>query len=263
MDIKSLIEKIESKLASQSDEQLLAQKYDAEIGGLALDCVKNANIKDTLLGALQTGKDFVTQSPVGQSAAMGLGGAALGGLLGSQTSSKGEFETPEDFARRRRNSILTGAIAGTAMGAATPAAISSIGALKDSMAGGKTFREALTGLLVNPTTIVGSGGAYGGHLANKFMSGGEAAEAANIATALKGVTDPTEAAAMRADMKALRGLASKPMLEFKALAKYPVLQKILSKATARKFMLPAAGAGLGLGLFNMLTGDKFFKKPAF
>lgn len=245
MESKSLFQKVQEKLASQPDEALLMQKYDAEIGDLALNCVKNANAKDTLMALLK--------NPVAQTAASGLGGAALGGLIGSQTSSRGEFETDEDYEKRKRNSMITGALAGTAMGAATPSIIAGIGRIDDSLSHGNTWRQTLSKLLINPITVTGAAGGIGGHVLVKRNADKVVELMKNLKKAPAG------------------GILEKEILDQvekihpeRAISNNQYLKKILGQTLIkRKYMIPAAGVLAALGIGNVLTGDQFYNKPAF
>lgn len=282
-----MLEKVDAKLASQPDEEILRQKYDAEISELAFKCLKSAGIQEVLMEA--------AKNPVAQSVATGLGGAALGTALGSQTGSRGEFETEEDYKRRRRNSMIAGALAGTALGAAAPSALSVAKGVAESGSDGTSWRDKIRNLLINPTTITGAGGAAGGMAVNKVLSGRDAAAASHWADTAKSLKDVGTPKAMREMNDALSEVArlkgDRPMINVKAdwLSKLPKLQDLLSKVkskgvqrgakyldslpprlpaaltklTKRKYLLPIAGAAAAVPLMDTLTGEKFFNSPAF
>jgi hypothetical protein len=134
MDLKSLAQKIEQKIAASSDLDLALQEYDAELGHLAINCVQNAKTAESTLPEkiLNKVKD-IAQRPYANTMALsaitGLGGAAAGGLLGGNLVSKKELESRSDFEKRKRDTALIGALAGGALGAGTPGILNAVGAL--------------------------------------------------------------------------------------------------------------------------------------
>ena len=194
MDFTELFKRVDQKLASQPNEKLLLQCFDAQIGDLALTCVKNAGIKDEILNALGKATDTAStafqKNPSLVPAATGLAGAGLGAAIGSQTGSQGEFETDDDFKSRKRNSMLTGAAAGGVAGLAAPAAVSSVakmvGAGPDPV---PSVWDKIKSFSINPTSAVAGAGALGGaglaHLdkniaMKNYAAAGTAAQGAGV-----------------------------------------------------------------------------------
>ena len=177
MDITKLLAKVNEKLASQPDEEILHQCFDLQVGELALTCVKNADIKDEILGALGKAKDtasgFLQEHPSMVPVATGLGGAGLGALVGSQTGSKGEFETDSDYKHRRTNSILTGALAGGVIGTAAPSAAKALSNIADEPADNSVMGKirAALGSAIQPTTAAAGAGAAGGVAHAQWLKG--------------------------------------------------------------------------------------------
>ena len=328
MELHSLFEKIDAKLASQTDEELLLQKYDAEISELALKCYKRklaedppataqpqesvtSSLKDSLLSYIQNsiskGKDFLLNDRVGQSVGLGVGGAAVGGLIGSQLGSQKEFETKEDYNRRRINSALTGGLAGGAIGASIPT-LKSLFAPSASAQGSQdaTAGDAVRAIIKHPKTVIGGAGAAGGAVVNHLRAKSNTTAAASAAAAAKdnfasasnleagALKNELEAIKMRAGTTApggaafdlsqratldraraveLKLLAEKSLeeearllgngtfLKFNFLKNYPTLQKILSKPTSKKVVIPAAAAAGTVALWDTIFGQKAFSQP--
>ena len=134
MNLKSLAQKIEQKIAASSDLELALQEYDAEVGQMAIDCLKNTKIAEASIfeTILNKAKD-IAQRPYANTGALsaitGLGGAAAGGLLSGNLVSKKELESESDFKKRKRDTAIIGALAGGALGAGAPGLLNVSGTL--------------------------------------------------------------------------------------------------------------------------------------
>lgn len=138
MDLKSLAKKIDQKIAQSSPLDLAIQELDAEIGQMAIDCVrrsKNASVKNANNIASQIAakiKEIVSrpyENVLPISAATAVGGAGLGALLGGNLVSKDEAESTKDFNQRKRDTALTAALAGGALGGGLPSILNNFGLL--------------------------------------------------------------------------------------------------------------------------------------
>ena len=102
------------------------------------------------------------------SIATGLAGSAAGGGLSYLNTKQEDDETPEDFAARRRQNTITGAVGGGSVGLAAPVVASRLSTLfnnKDSLVGN------ILGNLGGKTLQTG-GGAAGGAVAGGLVGRG-------------------------------------------------------------------------------------------
>jgi hypothetical protein len=224
MEIHNVLKKVEQKLAASSDNDLAKQKFDFEMGELALTCIKNkratsaannswhsksanlltktseillndlgpvpalaqapSGIKDKILGFLN--------STGGKTLGYGLGGTAAGSLLGSYfTADKSENETEDQYKKRKMDSALTGGIAGAALGVSAPSIIDNIKSLsglgdKPQEGAVKKTIESVAGSVINPTAVTVGGGVAAGGALNKFLSFLNKDEIAALTTKITG-----------------------------------------------------------------------------
>jgi hypothetical protein len=289
MTLENVLTKVHEKLAN--DEIGLAiQKCDSEIGELALTCLrkKRANqnqgdatqvskldsIKKILLDGLGTAKDKIKNTPGGTNIASGLGGAALGGLFGNLSSSKGEFETDEDFKRRKRNSTLSGLVAGGAIGASVPSVLKGLGGTQNNESGQGDAEWALKDKvknIINPTTILASGGAAGGGFLNNYLTKNNLAALPNKVKEeggeqfMKAVGNHTYGSNTEL-FKKINNFMSKRVkggLGAPVIREDRMAMKLFKNVLKRKFLLPLAGAAAVPALNELYFGDKFFDKPVF
>jgi len=312
MTLENVLTKVHEKLAS--DEIGLAmQKFDSEMGEFALTCLRQKradnsagspqtgkldSIKNILLSGLNSAKDKIKDTPGGANIASGLGGAALGGLFGNLSSSKGEFETDEDFNRRKRNSTLSGLVAGGAIGASVPSILNTLGGVTQNLVSGggeqkKTLKDKAKDI-INPTTILATGGAAGGGFLNNYLTknnlaalpenvrkdggdefikavgahpyfGGEKIDKLINSIDTKAIKEKMYKEMARASgvkitaSEALKGGLKSSIL--RPLSKTTL--SILRSALSRKGLLPIAGAAALPALNELYLGDKFFDQPAF
>lgn len=285
MILENVLTKVHEKLAN--DEIGLAmQKCDSEMGELALTClrakrVKQAqspdlnSIKDFILSGLSSAGDKINSIPGGKNIAGSIGGAALGGLFGNLSSSKGEFETDDDFKRRKRNSTLSGLVAGGAVGASVPSILNGLGNTAKSIVAGdgdqkETIKDKAKSLL-NPNTILGTAGFSGGAFLNNYLTKNNLATLTSKAREeggkafQKAIGDHTYGSDT-ALFKKLEKFMSKRVsggLGSPIVRKDPMIMKALKGALKRKILLPVAGAAALPALNELYLGDKFFDKPAF
>ena len=177
MSLKSLAQKIEQKSATSSDLDLALQEYDAEMGQLAIDCLKNTKIAEATLSekVLSKIKD-IAQRPYANtgvlSAITGLGGAAAGGLLSGNLISKKELESESNFRKRKRDTALIGALAGGALGAGTPGILNAVGALGSEPPSLKEkIIESLNPLQLGATVTGAAAGVGARNWNTRFKSG--------------------------------------------------------------------------------------------
>lgn len=270
MNLKSLAQKIEQKIAASSDLELALQEYDAEMGQLAIDCVKNS--KTAFLGGepsisekvLSKIKD-IAQRPYANtgvlSAIMGLGGAAAGGLLSGNLISKKELESESNFRKRKRDTALIGALAGGALGAGTPGILNTVGALGSEP---PSLKERIIESF-NPVQLgaTATGAAAGVGLRNwnarlksgplkdlKSISGQQAVEKLpayrNLINSLGGEVNPRTF-----------GPPGNPFADF--LNRHPRISSLMGKRPfipSAKAIAPLVGGAVGYGAANYLgLGD--------
>ena len=162
MNLKSLAQKIEQKIASSSDLELALQEYDAEVGQMAIDCVKNTKIAEASIfeTILNKAKD-IAQRPYANTGALsaitGLGGAAAGGLLSGNLVSKKELESESDFKKRKRDTAIIGALAGGALGAGAPGLLNVSGTLGSAPAETPSLGDQISPLGVGAGALTGQG----------------------------------------------------------------------------------------------------------
>ena len=278
------MKKVEDKLASQPQETVLLQKFDSEIGELALNCLKNASIKENIIGALNNVENFVTKTPAGIAGASGLGGAALGSLIGGQTSSKGEFETDEDYKRRHSNSVLAGALAGGAAGLGAPSIVSALSNIPGGADEG--IIQRLKSLILNPSTVTAGAGAGAGiwglnkHLdklnlrrevfakANDtpFVEAtGKDPISNNLKKYLKGLEElwKTKSFQNRNPFEWSKGLPGDQWVKIPPSTTFKVTKFIFKNLIKKKFAVPIAAGAAALGVGEVMGGQDFFNKTVF
>jgi hypothetical protein len=247
MEIYSVLKKVEQKLAASNENDLAKQKFDFEMGELALTCVKNkramsavnnsghsksANLltktSEVLFNNLgpvpapSTGtndiKDKILSlfnSTGGKTLGYGLGGTAVGSLLGSYlTADKSENETEDQYKKRKMDSAMTGGIAGAALGVSAPSIMDSIKSLsglgdKPQEGSVKKIVESVAGSVVNPTTVTVGGGVAAGGALNKFLSFLNKDEIAALTTKITG--DPKNDQNFINQISKLKGMS--PLIE--------------------------------------------------
>jgi hypothetical protein len=264
MNLTSILEKVDKKLA-EDELGLAIQKCDAEMGELAINCLKAkkaqeipaaltdkmTQIKESLKGLIGVAKQKIDSTPGAKTVLGGAGGAALGGMFGAMSTQKGDLETEEDFKNRRNNSAITGSLAGGAVGLSIPSLIRGLSTANETLTDKDTVRGGIRDLLINPTTILGTGGAMGGSAINKAMAIlGKNELPSNL-------TSSNNSALRKAtgNFSYLSSLTNKiPNNTLKAIA-----QKVLK----RKAFLPIAGALAAPGAFNVMAGDRIFDQPVF
>lgn len=270
MNFDSLIKRVEDKLALQPQETVLLQKFDSEIGELALNCLKNASIKENIVGALNNVENFVTKTPAGIAGASGLGGAALGSLIGGQTSSKGEFETDEDYKRRHSNSVLAGALAGGAAGLGAPSIVSAL----SNIPGGpeESLLGQLKSFILNPSTVTAGAGAGAGIWGlNKHLKNLNIERRADAAT--RGALPFIRATGNDPISKSVKQFLTKietAMMDhyydpkFTAPgAIFKVTKSVAKNLIKKKFAVPIAAGAAALGIGEIMGGQDFFNKTVF
>jgi len=162
MNLKSLAQKIEQKIAASSDLELALQEYDAEVGQMAIDCLKNTKIAEASIfeTILNKAKD-IAQRPYANTGALsaitGLGGAAAGGLLSGNLVSKKELESESDFKKRKRDTAIIGALAGGALGAGAPGLLNVSGTLGSAPAETPSLGDQISPLGVGAGALTGQG----------------------------------------------------------------------------------------------------------
>lgn len=163
MNLKSLAQKIEQKIASSSDLELALQEYDAEVGQMAIDCLKNTKIAKPIFETILNKAKDIAQRPYANTGALsaitGLGGAAAGGLLGGNLVSKKELESESDFKKRKRDTAIIGALAGGALGVGTPGLLRVAGGLGSAPVAEDTslFGDEISPLGIAGGAILGQG----------------------------------------------------------------------------------------------------------
>lgn len=233
----NFIKKVEDKLASQPYTEILRQKVDADLGELALNCVKNASIAETIQNLLST--------QGGQSVAAGLGGAALGGIGTALTSSQGADESEQDFKKRRIGDSAMGALAGGAAGAAAPVAASYFKTLNEGLSTPeKSVGEKILSMLSNPQTLATGAGAIGAQAGVNYANDRNIKFLSELTGKVKG--------------PGTEGVA-KALSERLAAA----TQNKLNPGLVRRLGVPAAGAAVGLGLFKGIANQPAFNDPVF
>lgn len=273
MNLKSLAQKIEQKIASSSDLELALQEYDAEMGQLAIDCLKNTKIAEASFSekVLSKIKD-IAQRPYANAGALsaitGLGGAAAGGLLSGNLVSKKELESKSDFEKRKRNTALIGALAGGALGAGTPGILNAVGALGSEP---PSLKERILES-INPVQVgaTAAGAAAGVGVRNwnarlqsgplkdlKSISGQQVAEKLpayrNLINSMGGEAN----AAPFGPSKLVQGTAVNPYVDF--INRHPRISSLMGKRPfipSGKAMAPLIGGAIGYGAANYLgLGD--------
>jgi hypothetical protein len=209
MEIYSILKKVEQKLASSSELDLATQKFDSEMGDLALTCFKNKNkinatnnseknklanidlssIKEKILSSVSSANNTLQNTAGVKTLGLGLGGMGIGALLGSHlTPDKSENETDEQYKKRKRESSITGGIAGTALGISAPSVLNSIKSFADtaeSTSGSSKITDAINSM-INPTTVIGGTGVAAGAVGNAFLNKLKGEEIAALTSKLTG-----------------------------------------------------------------------------
>lgn len=162
MNLKSLAKKIEQKIANSSDLELALQEYDAEVGQMAIDCLKNiktaeASFSEKLLSKIKDVAQRPYANTTALSAITGLGGIAAGGLLGGNLVSKKELESESDFKKRKRDTAIIGALAGGALGAGAPGLLNVSGALGSAPPEPPLLGDQISPLGVGAGALTGQG----------------------------------------------------------------------------------------------------------
>ena len=293
MEIYNVLKKVGEKLASSSEYDLAKQKLDFEMGDLALTCVRNkramsiannsksnkyANIdlsaiKDKIVNSASSLKNTLENTPGAKTLGYGLGGMGIGSLLGSYlTSDKSKDETDEQYRDRKRESAITGGIAGTALGVSAPSLINMIkGSISSDQGPKKNLIargiDTVAGATVTPTTATMGIGATGGIAANKILNYLNSAEISSQVSHLKpGISADAEKKVLEriAELKGKSPLIGeikvppinipfKPTIAQKLL---PTLNKVLAHSSRGK-MLPIAGA------ISAWIGKKYLDSSAF
>lgn len=269
MILENVLTRLNQKLAN--DEIGLAiQKCDAEAGELALTCIKNkranpdsadilGSAKENILKFVDSAKNKINSTPGGKMIAAGAGGAALGSLFGNISSSKNEFETDEDFKKRKRQSTMSGLIAGGILGASTPTLLSGLNSVKESVKPGEpTTRESIKNVLVNPTTIGMTGGTAAGYAIEKLKAIADKGLLAKDPTPIQHNIAVGNHSYLNDLPDSIKGSSIAQKIN-----KFPFIKKILMGVTKRKFMLPAAGAVALPAAANAIFGGEVFDKPVF
>lgn len=264
MNLKSLAQKIEQKIAASSDLELALQEYDAEVGQMAIDCLKNTKIAESSIfeTILNKAKD-IAQRPYANTGALsaitGLGGAAAGGLLSGNLVSKKELESESDFKKRKRDTALIGALAGGALGAGTPGILNTVGALgSEPSSWGERILESVNPLqLITPessATVAGAAAAIGAKNWSARLKSGPLKDL----TSISGQQVVEKLPAYRNLINALGGEpaqpfgpATNPVANF--LNKHPRISSLMGKRPfipSAKAIAPLVGGGIGYGVAN-------------
>lgn len=268
MNLKSLAQKIEQKIASSSDLELALQEHDAEVGQLAIDCLKNTKVAEASLPEkiLNKVKD-IAQRPYANTMALsaitGLGGAAAGGLLGGNLVSKKELESRSDFEKRKRDTALIGALAGGALGAGTPGILNAVGALGSEP---PSLKEKVLES-INPVqlgaTATGAAAGVGLRNWNARLQSGAINNVKNIAGQAVAEKLPAyrslinslggETSAGPFPQRFVQGTATNPYVNF--INKYPRVSSLMGKRPfipSGKAVAPLIGGGIGYGVADYL-----------
>jgi hypothetical protein len=269
MELKTLAQKIEQKIAESSDVELALQEYDAEVGQLAIRCVQNsktanASFSEKVLNKIRDIAQRPYENTMALSAVTGLGGAAAGGLLSGNLVAKKDLESEADFKRRRRDTAILGALAGGALGVGVPGVLGAAGALgaeppslveraKEKFKPGlavSTVAGASTGAGLRNWWARSSSGALKDL---KDISGPAVAEStpayARLQQALGGKADPTPFGPSRL----VPGMAVNPYVEF--INKHPRIASLMGKRPfipSGRTVAPLVGGAVGYGLANYL-----------
>lgn len=279
MEIYNVLKKVEQKLANSNDYDLARQKFDSEMGDLALTCFKNklanidlSSIKDKILNSVNSANNTLQNTPSAQTLGSGLGGMGIGALLGSHlTPSKSENETDEQYKKRKRESAITGGIAGTALGVSAPSVLNSI----KSFSGAEKLNSNIPGIkdtilsMINPTTVTAGAGAVGGGVLNKMLTMANAGEISALAGKLTG--NPADDSFFLSKINELKGKVPLiPQIEVPSI-KVPfrptIAQKLLPKlnsllsSTTRGKLLPV-GMAISALLGKSFLDTTAFNKPA-
>ena len=296
MEIYNVLKKVDQKLAASSEHDLAKQKFDFEMGELALTCVRNkskislsnnsesnkyanfdlSSIKDKILSSVNSIGSTVENTPGAKTLGYGLGGAAIGSLLGSNlTADKSETETEEQYKKRKTESAITGGIAGSAIGASSPSVLNAIKSLsglgeKSQEGVGTKIIDSAVGSVINPTTLAVGAGAAGGGALNKFLSFLDKDQIAALAAKIEG--NPKQDAYFIDQINKLKGMT--PLIEKIKINPVtvpfrpnmiqkvgPLLNKILAHSSRGKMLL-AGGAAAGL-LGKKLLDTSAFNESAF
>ena len=259
MNLKSLAQKIEQKIASSSDLELALQEYDAEMGQLAIDCLKNTKIAEATLSekVLSKIKD-IAQRPYANtgvlSAITGLGGAAAGGLLSGNLISKKELESESNFKKRKRDTALIGALAGGALGAGTPGILNAVGALGSEPPSLKEkIIESLNPLQLG-ATVTGAAAGVGARNWNARLKSGPLKDLASIS----GPQAVEKLPAYKNLLNALGGEAAQPFAPatnpYAAfINRHPRISSLMGKRPfipSAKAIAPLVGGAIGYGAAN-------------
>ncbi len=182
MDLKSLAQKIDQKIAQSSPLDLALQELDAEVGQMAIDCIKNSkkasvktanNIASRIAEKVKeiVSRPYENVLPI--SAATALGGAGLGALLGQGLVSKDEAESSKDFNQRKKDTAITAALAGGALGGGLPSILNNLGLLGSKPPG---IVEGAVDAVKDQTgrAVFIGGGATAGQMANNWVRRGQA-----------------------------------------------------------------------------------------
>jgi len=296
MEIHNVLKKVSQKLAASDEHDLAKQKFDFEMGELALTCVRNKSkislsnssqsskyasfdlslIKDKILSSVNSIGSTVENTPGAKTLGYGLGGTAAGSLLGSYlTADKSETETEEEYKKRKMDSALTGGIAGAALGVSAPSIINNIKSL--SGLGGKPegavkkITKYVADSVVNPTTVTVGGGVAAGGALNKFLSFLNKDEIAALTKKITG--DPKNDKFFIDQISKLKGMT--PLIEkLKPVAIpfrrtltqqlpekiLPMINKVLPQLTRGKLLL--AGGALAALAGKKYLDTSFFNEPA-
>jgi hypothetical protein len=269
MNLEKIFEKVEKKLAFD-DVALAIQKCDMEAGDLAIKCLsakiansKNPKYKSAAYDVDSIKKDILNLFNVKgvKTLASGTAGAVLGGALGNLSSSRGDSESDDEYKRRKRDSTVTGALAGGAIGASLPSILKSMGSvsgMQGSTNGGENGNSGSSVSLINPTTISVGAGAAAGHTIDRLKSIADKSLLPKNPTPLQ----HNVAVGNHSYIKDLPQAIKNSRVAQK-INQLPLLKNILLGVTKRKFLLPAAGAVAVPAALDHYFNKPFFDQPVF